>query len=279
LKGARPLDNAEILLVAQQFDGTFATRNRALFMLGVSVGGRISELLALTIGDVWQNGQPVRDLLFQKKVVKGQERSRMVPVNSDGRRAITDLIEWHRRRYGTLAKTRPLFPSRKAGARLSRIGAHKALAQAFHKAGLNGKLASHSLRKSFAQRIYDVTGDIYAVREVLGHSSVETTKDYLGVSYQKLQRAVETIATTTLSAMPLSSEGNETHKLFLSHLSGNTSAERGEGVERLKDELRRKDQIINRLLQLTQPNENTTDKHPSIADETAEKIVSIASRR
>ena len=46
MKGARPLANSEILLVAKQFDGTFAIRNRSLFMLGVSVGGRISEMLA-----------------------------------------------------------------------------------------------------------------------------------------------------------------------------------------------------------------------------------------
>ena len=55
MKGTRPLDNDEVRLVSACFDGTFATRNRALFMLGVSTGGRISELLSLQIGDVWQN--------------------------------------------------------------------------------------------------------------------------------------------------------------------------------------------------------------------------------
>ena len=76
MKGARPLDNSEILLVSEQFTGTYAIRNRSLFMLGVSVGGRISELLALCIGDVWQNHQPVKDLLFQKDIVKGKENAR-----------------------------------------------------------------------------------------------------------------------------------------------------------------------------------------------------------
>ena len=35
MKGARPLDNSEILLVSDQFQGTYAIRNRSLFMLGV----------------------------------------------------------------------------------------------------------------------------------------------------------------------------------------------------------------------------------------------------
>ena len=56
MKGTRPLDNTEIRLVSVCFDGVFATRNRGLFMLGVSTGGRISELLSLQIGDVYQIG-------------------------------------------------------------------------------------------------------------------------------------------------------------------------------------------------------------------------------
>ena len=79
MKGTRPLDNAEILKVSEAFSGTFAVRNRSLFMLGVSVGGRISELLALKVGDVWQNGKPVKDLLFDRSIVKGGEVSRAVP--------------------------------------------------------------------------------------------------------------------------------------------------------------------------------------------------------
>lgn len=99
MKGTRPLDNKEIRLVSACFEGTFASRIRGLFMLGVSTGGRISELLSLRIGDVYQNGKPVTDLLFDKSIVKGGEVSRAVPVNSDGRRAIEELIAWHSERY------------------------------------------------------------------------------------------------------------------------------------------------------------------------------------
>ena len=109
MKGTRPLDNTEIRLVSACFDGTFEARNRGLFMLGVSTGGRISELLALTIEDVWQNHNPMTDLLFDKSIVKGGEVSRAVPVNVDGRDAIEALIDWHRETYKTIAPTRPCF--------------------------------------------------------------------------------------------------------------------------------------------------------------------------
>ena len=165
-------------------------------MLGVSTGGRISELLSLTIGDVYQNRAAVTDLLFDRSIVKGGEVSRAVPVNKDGRQAINDLMTWHREQYGNIEDNRPLFPSRhKSGTvPLHRQTAHQMLKKAFISAGLNGKLATHSLRKSFAQRVYEQSNDIYLVKELLGHRNVSTTQQYLGVNYADAREAVESIA-------------------------------------------------------------------------------------
>ena len=92
-----------------------------------------------------------------------------MPVNKDGRRAIENLISWHREKYGKLDVKRPLFPSRnKSGSvAMNRQTAHEMLKKAFEDAGLNGKLATHSLRKSFAQRLYEESGDIYLCRSCL----------------------------------------------------------------------------------------------------------------
>ena len=201
MKGTRPLDNDEIRRVSSCFTGTFATRNLGLFMLGVSTGGRISELLSLTIGDVHQNRAAVTDLLYDKSIVKGGEVSRAVPVNKDGRQAIDDLVAWHREQYGNTEDNRPLFPSRhKSGSvPLHRQSAHQMLKKAFIAAGLNGKIATHSLRKSFAQRVYEQSNDIYLVKELLGHKNVSTTQQYLGVNYADARDAVESIAIDTES--------------------------------------------------------------------------------
>ena len=221
MKGTRPLDNNEIRLVSACFTGTYEVRNRGLFMLGVSTGGRISELLSLKIADVWQNGRAVTDLLYDKSIVKGGEVSRAVPVNTDGRRAIEDLIAWHREKYGKLDVKRPVFPSRNGQGekRMSRRTAHDVLKDAFETAGLNGKLATHSLRKSFAQRLYEQTGDVFTVQEMLGHKSIATTQKYLGVNYASVREAVQNMSLdgelheTSLLGTSLKSTADET--LFL----------------------------------------------------------------
>ena len=179
MKGTRPLDNHEIRLICDAFDGVFAARNRGLFLLGVSVGGRISELLALRVSDVYQNHAPVSDLLFVKSVVKGGEVSRAVPVNSDGRLAISEIINWHVCRYGEIVDSRWLFPSRLAG-------------------------GSRAMHRSTAQRLYDATGDIYVVREMLGHKSVLTTQRYLGVNYAKVREGVESMVAMSGSELNIS---------------------------------------------------------------------------
>jgi len=193
MKGTRPLTTDEIIAVSTKFDGTYKVRNLSLFLLGVSVGGRISELLALKLSDVWQNEQAVSDLLFEKGVVKGKETARMIPVNADGRQAIMELIQWHEQQFGNPEPRQPLFTSRKHDRAISRVQAHRILEKAFQSAGLNGKLATHSMRKTYAQRMYDTSGDIFLVKEALGHKSVETTKQYLGVSYSKMQAASKAI--------------------------------------------------------------------------------------
>ena len=82
---------------------------------------------------------------------------------------------------------------------MNRQTAHDMLKAAFMDAGLNGKLATHSLRKSFAQRVYEHSGDIYLVQELLGHRNIATTQKYIGVNYASAREAVEGMA---LAAQP-----------------------------------------------------------------------------
>ena len=119
-----------------------------------------------------------------------------MPVNKDGRAAIENLITWHREKYNATHGSRPLFPSRHQSGtvQMHRQTAHQMLKKAFIAAGLNGKITTHSLRKSFAQRVYEQSGDIYLVKELLGHRNVATTQAYLGVNYADACDAVEAIS-------------------------------------------------------------------------------------
>ena len=155
-------------------------------------------------------------------------------VNVDGRNAIDALVNWHREQSGDIDDNRPLFPSRnkRGTVAMNRQTAHDMLKTAFIEAGLNGHIATHSLRKSFAQRLYDKTGDIYMVQELLGHRNISTTQKYLGVNYADAKAAVESIALitesdrTTLSSRSLEDIDDETLQCELTRRGYNVTKRR-----------------------------------------------------
>ena len=69
------------------------------------------------------------------------------------------------------------------------------------KAGIEGK-SLHSLRHSFALRMWAELGDIYLVKKLLGHSTVKTTDIYTKFPVEYLKQVFDQRAT-----------GNEEKKL------------------------------------------------------------------
>jgi integrase len=111
MRGCRPLDEQEVQNVASSFGGRFALRDRALFLLGVKPGFRISELLSLRVGDVVRNGKLVELVTVSRRHMKKKLEGRTVILNAAARDAlalwIADLQE-----DGAIRDT-PVFRSRK----------------------------------------------------------------------------------------------------------------------------------------------------------------------
>lgn len=59
------------------------------------------------------------------------------------------------------------------------------------RAGLRRHISSHDLRATFGTEVYNKTGDIRLVQELLGHANVTQTEVYIGVSDGALRKAVE----------------------------------------------------------------------------------------
>ena len=188
MKGARKFKDSEIAQIASSFRGRYAVRDRTLFILGLSTGGRISELLSLRVKDVWQYEKPVDTIYFRKSRTKGQRHGRAVPIKNAAKNAIQELIQWYQQQGIKLSDETPLFLSQKGG-EITRQHAHDILSKAFSGAKLQGRVSAHSLRKTYANKLLQQGGNLYAVKEALGHASVQTTQDYLGIGEDELRAA------------------------------------------------------------------------------------------
>jgi integrase len=84
------LTEGEVAQVAAAFQGAYAARNRALFVLGVRTGFRISELLSVRVGDVWQGGTVGLTLTVKRPATKGRIAGRTLPLHAEARAALAD---------------------------------------------------------------------------------------------------------------------------------------------------------------------------------------------
>lgn len=188
MRGARPLSQGEVKKAMSAFDGKYAQRNKGLFQLSINIGTRISELLGLNVGDVWQFNRPVKVLSLKNGNCKGK-KSRAIPINNGAKQAIVDLILWKKDNDMDTSPKAPLFETQK-GCRMTRQTAHDVLKDVFRKLKLTGNVSTHSLRKTVGTELMNSDIPLPVIQEILGHTSLENCRKYLGVGADQLAKAL-----------------------------------------------------------------------------------------
>lgn len=159
-----------------------AIRDRALIELLYATGGRVSEIIALDIGDLRRESE-----LSTVKLRGKGGKERIVPIGSFARLALDQYLT---RIRPSLAKgNEPALFISARGARLTRQSAWQLILKAAKNAGLERKVSPHALRHSFATHLIDGGADIRVVQELLGHASVTTTQIYTMVTIDKLRES------------------------------------------------------------------------------------------
>lgn len=177
-------------MVLEHLKGHMMWRDRCLFILGVKTGFRISELLAIRVGDVYANGKVLNFLTVARKHMKKKVTSRTVTLNPDAKRAIETWVK-----DSGISSEMPLFCGpRSKGEPISRIMAWRILNRAFKACEMEGKLGTHCMRKTFAQKVHEIfKGDVYKTQKALGHASLNSTAAYLAVDQSEIDEAIQKI--------------------------------------------------------------------------------------
>lgn len=193
MKGCRPLTNAEIESVAASFRGRYALRNRALFVLGIRTGFRLAELLSVQVRDVWKEGRVLDSLHVQRRNMKRKTEGRTVPIHDEAKKTLAAWLRSYLRDRPDRSDSDPLFPGTfKATKPMTTVGAWRVLKTCYAKAGLTGPgLGSHSMRKSFASRVYESLGhDLVKTQKALGHKNINSTCAYIGFLESEIDQAI-----------------------------------------------------------------------------------------
>lgn len=168
-------DDADALMTFPAGQTVWSLRDRALLETLYSTGARVSELVALDIGDVREPEGLVR--------LQGKGRKeRIVPI---GEMALVAI-----RRYRvslplrSSSVPRALFCNQRGGRLTSRSVARIVTRYSSRLAG--GAVSPHTLRHSFATHLLDEGADLRSIQEMLGHASLSTTQRYTHVATDQL---------------------------------------------------------------------------------------------
>jgi site-specific recombinase XerC len=174
-------------------------RDHVLLLVAVSTGLRVSELVALDVGDV-RNGKGVRSVVtLRAETTKGKKGGEVVLAEKVRRRVVAFLV-WKERRREALDDGAPLFCSRGGGPAGATRGARLSTRSAQHifgawqaRAGFERRVHFHILRHCYATRLLRETKNLRLVQIACRHSSPATTAIYTHPSMQERVQAADSL--------------------------------------------------------------------------------------
>ncbi|OUM88256.1 MAG: integrase [Bacillus thermozeamaize] len=164
-------------------------RNELLFILGINVGLRISDILRLKVKDLVKPDGKIRDYVIVKE--KKTKKVKKFYIGKVVKQTIKDYMEEYRPHPDMY-----VFKSRKGKNRpISRQQAYRIINHAAELAGLverdhtgrivSGEIGTHTLRKTFGYHAYKNGADTNLLQEIFNHSSNKTTLRYIGITEEQ----------------------------------------------------------------------------------------------
>ncbi len=163
---------------------------KAAFLFSCLTGLRRSDVLRITWGDVYEQGEFTR-LIFRQKKTGGQE--------------YLDITREARVLMGERGK-----PSEHPFAKIhTTTWTNKVIQEWVLRAGIDKKITFHCARHTFATMMLDIGTDLYTVSKLLGHREIGTTQIYAKVLDKNKQAAVAAIPSILTPADGNGDEGKE----------------------------------------------------------------------
>lgn len=178
-------DPAKVMQIQKELkkhaDTERGKRMYLLFVCGVYLGLRISDLLRLKVGDLRSDKLVMRE----KKTRKRTE----LPIAGVIRRAARELLaDAGDDDFVFESRQRTKSGARKAISRRMAYNDIKAIARA---AGLTYPIGCHTLRKTFGYHQYRMDGDIAFLQDWFNHSSPTITLRYIGIDQDRRRKKVD----------------------------------------------------------------------------------------
>jgi site-specific recombinase XerD len=182
----RYLTDSQISALISVYSASFTgQRMRIITLTLLGTGIRIAELCDLTMADMDLENGVIR-------VMGKGGKQRAVPACETLRGELRTWLEVRRRFIEPRGFESPYLFVSSRGNQAHRVCIHRHMVRMSQKAGIEPAISPHLLRHTFATRFAagagkDHPGNVWQLREILGHESITTTQLYVATSARMLQ--------------------------------------------------------------------------------------------
>lgn len=164
-----------------------ASRNKMLFVIGINVGLRASDLCALKYNFFMNNDGSFKEhYSLQPKKTKRTGKYVKLFFNEAVKQAITNYTE----AYPIEDMNGYLFKSREGDGYIEAKSLWKIIVGAANEAGIDKNIGTHSLRKTFGYWVYhnaqDKNNALIILQKIYNHSSPAMTSKYIGLTDEEM---------------------------------------------------------------------------------------------
>ncbi|MBW9150373.1 site-specific integrase [Clostridium sp. CM028] len=188
MKTVEPIREIRTIRIMRSYLRDQSLRNELLFILGINVGLRISDILKLTFDDVmnFRSMSAKEYVIITEKKTSKRKKFYIGPI-------VIKLIEGYAATLGEVLPNTYVFCSKKSKNKpISRQHAWYILNNAAEMIGLverdhdgkiiSGEIGTHSMRKTFGYHAYTSGTTIELLMEIFNHSSKLQTLKYIGIT-------------------------------------------------------------------------------------------------
>ena len=157
--------------------GFIGIRNKTVIATFYETGMRMAELIGLDDRDIDFNTRTI-------KVTGKRDKQRFIPF---GKELEERLHQYMDARTGEFGPTQGAFFLSPKGERIPRHQVYLLVKDALSKVSSVSKKSPHVLRHTFATSMLNHDAELGAVKELLGHNSLQTTEIYVHTTFQELK--------------------------------------------------------------------------------------------
>lgn len=171
-----------------------ATRNKMMFLVGINIGIRASDLCGLRYSFFMNNDGTFKEFYaLQPKKTKRTGKYVKLYFNQAVKKAITDYVE----EYPIKDMNDYMFKSRKGDGSITERSLWKIIVDVAEDANLESNYGSHSLRKTFGYWVWHNAEDknkaLVTLQVIFNHSSTATTARYIGLTDGEMSNAFNSL--------------------------------------------------------------------------------------